>query len=60
MRKNNLVIRKLTVCRLNGDEQIQMVTALALELIQCVVKLPTVEEEEGGKDGGTGRKDRVS
>jgi len=51
----------ISVCRLNGDEQIQMVTALALELIQCVVKLPTVEEEEGGKDGGAAaRKDRVS
>ena len=29
------------VWRLNADEQIQMVTALALQLIQCVVKLPS-------------------
>lgn len=34
------------VYRLNADEQIQMVTALALQLIQCVVKLPKDEEEE--------------
>jgi len=30
------------MCRLNADEQIQMVTALALQLIQCVVKLPSL------------------
>jgi len=30
-----------SVWRLNADEQIQMVTALALQLIQCVVKLPS-------------------
>lgn len=28
-------------CRLNSEESIQMVTALALQLIQCVIKLPT-------------------
>ena len=32
--------------RLNADEQIQMVTALILQLIQCVVKLPKTEKEE--------------
>jgi len=32
---------------LNADEQIQMVTALALQLIQCVVKLPShINSEE--------------
>ena len=37
-----------------------MVTALALELIQCVVKLPTVEEEESRKERSAGgRRDRV-
>jgi cohesin loading factor subunit SCC2 len=35
------------VCRLNADEQIQMVTALALQLIQCVVKLPTSPSDDG-------------
>ena len=32
---------RLVCVRLNADEQIQMVTALALQLIQCVVKLPS-------------------
>ncbi|ESN96221.1 hypothetical protein HELRODRAFT_189155 [Helobdella robusta] len=32
--------------RLNVDEQIQMVTALALQLIQCVVKLPSKQEHD--------------
>ena len=37
-----------------------MVTALALELIQCVVKLPDPEEEESRKEeGGSRRKGRV-
>lgn len=27
--------------RLNSEEQIQMVTALALQLIQCVIKFPS-------------------
>lgn len=30
----------LFVSRLNAEESIQMVTALALQLIQCVVKVP--------------------
>ncbi|KAI0209445.1 Nipped-B-like protein [Lamellibrachia satsuma] len=52
--------KNLRSYRLNSDEQIQMVTALALELIQCVVKLPTVEEEESGKEGSAGgRRDRM-
>lgn len=33
--------RNLRNFRLNADESIQMVTALALQLIQCVVKLPS-------------------
>ena len=32
--------------RLNADEQIQMVTALALQLIQCVVRLPHPQDDE--------------
>ncbi|RUS68904.1 hypothetical protein EGW08_023334, partial [Elysia chlorotica] len=38
--------RNLRNYRLNSDESIQMVTALALQLIQCVVKLPDVNSEE--------------
>lgn len=37
--------------RLNAEEQIQMVTALVLELIQCVVKLPSVQEEQPHRPG---------
>ena len=34
--------------RLNADEQIQMVTALALQLIQCVVRIPrSVKTRDG-------------
>lgn len=37
-----LIIKKpLFLCRLNSEESIQMVTALALQLIQCVIRLPT-------------------
>ena len=55
---NNNVYNKTTIaslnsnltwpcfCRLNADEQIQMVTALALQLIQCVVKLPQLEDDQ--------------
>ena len=39
------------VFRLNSEEQIQMVTALALQLIQCVVKLPTESTEDHPVDG---------
>ncbi|KAK7495047.1 hypothetical protein BaRGS_00013687 [Batillaria attramentaria] len=35
--------RNLRNFRLNSEESIQMVTALALQLIQCVVKLPSPE-----------------
>ncbi|XP_041356628.1 nipped-B-like protein isoform X2 [Gigantopelta aegis] len=38
--------RNLRNYRLNSEESIQMVTALALQLIQCVVKLPTQSENE--------------
>ena len=31
--------------RLNSEEQIQMVTALILQLIQCVVQLPKITDE---------------
>ena len=52
-------------CRLNSDEQIQMVTALALELIQCVVKLPSFDDEDNdgrpssptNQDGQSKKKD---
>lgn len=36
----------IPIFRLNAEDSIQMVTALALQLIQCVVKLPTISEEE--------------
>jgi len=45
--------------RLNGEESIQMVTALVLQLIQCSIKIPdndtsseTVETTTEGKDDG--------
>ena len=34
------------IFRLNAEESIQMVTALALQLIQCVVKLPEPPDPE--------------
>jgi len=36
--------------RLNADDHIQMVTALALQLIQCVIKLPTPKSEEENQE----------
>merc|ERR1711874_444795 len=41
--------RNLRNYRLNSDESIQMVTALALQLIQCVVKLPEPDAEDNPK-----------
>ncbi|XP_059166950.1 nipped-B-like protein [Physella acuta] len=41
--------RNLRNYRLNSDESIQMVTALALQLIQCVVKLPEADQDEQEK-----------
>ena len=38
--------RNLRSYRLNAEESIQMVTALALQLIQCVVKLPGPPDPE--------------
>ncbi|CAE1303158.1 SCC2 [Acanthosepion pharaonis] len=38
--------RNLRNYRLNANESIQMVTALALQLIQCVVKLPVAKQKE--------------
>lgn len=46
----------LFCCRLNADEQIQMVTALALQLIQCVVKLPAVLSDSSQDDDGISKK----
>lgn len=37
--------KNLRSYRLNADENIQMVTALVLELIQCVVHLPPPEDQ---------------
>ncbi|KAL5016360.1 hypothetical protein ScPMuIL_005949 [Solemya velum] len=37
--------RNLRNYRLNSEESIQMVTALALQLIQCVIKLPAKDSE---------------
>ncbi|XP_061192495.1 nipped-B-like protein isoform X1 [Saccostrea echinata] len=37
--------RNLRNYRLNSEESIQMVTALALQLIQCVIKLPSVSSQ---------------
>lgn len=39
---------RLRACRLNQEENVQMVTALVLQLIQCIIKLPekTDDEEE--------------
>ena len=41
--------RNLRSYRLNADESIQMVTALALQLIQCVVKLPEPPDQDADK-----------
>ena len=35
---------------MNSEESIQMVTALALQLIQCVVKLPEPSEKQSTPD----------
>lgn len=46
-------------CRLNADESIQMVTALALELIQSVAKLPSPasdDDEEGDEEDTKNRR----
>lgn len=56
--------RNLRSYRLNADEQIQMVTALALQLIQCVVRLPQPKteeqptEEEQNNDSPKSKKDK--
>ena len=48
--------------RLNAEESIQMVTALALELIQSVAKLPkpSTDEDEEGLDEEDSRNRRKS
>ncbi|KAL3869511.1 hypothetical protein ACJMK2_042182, partial [Sinanodonta woodiana] len=42
--------RNLRNYRLNADESIQMVTALALQLIQCIPKMPSVESEQNKEE----------
>ncbi|ESO95734.1 hypothetical protein LOTGIDRAFT_214826 [Lottia gigantea] len=37
--------RNIRIYRLNAEESIQMVTALALQLIQCVIKLPSLTDD---------------
>ncbi len=49
----------LIISRLNADEQIQMVTALILQLIQSVVKLPDTTEPEVEDLEETNKKDQV-
>ena len=43
--------KNLRSYRLNADENIQMVTALALQLIQCVVHLPVPDYEPKQGEG---------
>lgn len=45
--------KNLRSYRLNVNENIQMVTALALQLIQCVVKLPSNQDDEVDPDDET-------
>jgi len=48
-------------CRLNAnDDHIQMVTALALQLIQCVVKLHHPDESSDTPDVGDDTKSKMS
>ncbi|XP_050412412.1 nipped-B-like protein [Patella vulgata] len=42
--------RNIRIYRLNSEESIQMVTALALQLIQCVIKLPQLESDGTPKE----------
>ncbi|GFS10541.1 nipped-B-like protein [Elysia marginata] len=51
--------RNLRNYRLNSDESIQMVTALALQLIQCVVNLPDLNSEDKASEDDT-RKNKSS
>ncbi|XP_046372301.1 nipped-B-like protein isoform X3 [Haliotis rufescens] len=49
--------RNLRNYRLNSEESIQMVTALALQLIQCVVRLPTkISSQEDQQEDTTAKK----
>lgn len=48
--------RSLRTYRLNSEEHIQMLTALVLQLIQCVVALP--EKTSNKKDKEKGEKDK--
>ncbi|XP_056020035.1 nipped-B-like protein isoform X3 [Ostrea edulis] len=56
--------RNLRNYRLNSEESIQMVTALALQLIQCVIKLPSsftsTENEEEVPSTSSSRKGQKS
>lgn len=46
-------------CRLNHDEHIQMVTALVLQLIQCIIKLPQKSEDEDEEEEDTTAQDVI-
>jgi cohesin loading factor subunit SCC2 len=41
-----IILHIVYLYRLNGEESIQMVTALVLQLIQCSVKIPDRSESE--------------
>lgn len=43
--------RSLRTYRLNSEEHIQMLTALVLQLIQCVVALPDNLQNKNFQDG---------
>lgn len=50
--------RSLRTYRLNSDESIQMLTALVLQLIQCVVELPEELAQNGSSSSGKSESDR--
>lgn len=56
--------RSLRTYRLNSEEHIQMLTALVLQLIQCVVILPEnlkfKNKETKDKEGETAAKDKIN
>ncbi|CAH1242792.1 NIPBL [Branchiostoma lanceolatum] len=52
--------RNLRSYRLNSEDNIQMVTALVLSLIQCVVTLPEPEHEDSNRDPEKTKEDKKS
>lgn len=56
--------RSLRTYRLNSEEHIQMLTALVLQLIQCVVILPenfkNKSKETKDKEGEAAAKDKIN